>query len=82
MATPAMAFGTALHRALELHHRGRWLGHAPGDLLQAFVGSLDTSETEVDTRERGRMIGQAEGLLAGMDPNDLTQVELNFLAPG
>ena len=26
-ATPAMAFGTALHRALELHHRGRWLGH-------------------------------------------------------
>ena len=62
-ATPAMAFGTALHRALELHHRGRWLGHTPGDLLDAFTGSLDASEAEVKARERERMIGQAERLL-------------------
>ena len=61
--TPAMAFGSALHRALEVHHRAQWLGHEPGVLLDAFTESLDSSDAEVGTREREKMIGQATGLL-------------------
>ncbi|WP_145063933.1 PD-(D/E)XK nuclease family protein [Engelhardtia mirabilis] len=35
--TPAMAFGRALHAALEELHRARWLGRAPEDLVAVFV---------------------------------------------
>ena len=62
-ATPSMAFGTAMHRALEEHHRARWLGREPPDLLGAFEEALGGAGVLITARERGSMVGQAAGLL-------------------
>jgi hypothetical protein len=61
--TPSMAFGSALHRALEVHHRTRWLGEPTEDLLGVFVVALEGTGVELEGREREKLVGQAGGLL-------------------
>lgn len=61
--TPSMAFGTALHRALEEEHRARWLGHQAPELLDVFAEALDRSGAEVPLAERQKMLRQASSLL-------------------
>ena len=75
--TPAMAFGSAIHKALEAHHRSKWLGEVQEDLLEVFDSAL-TGETDPDQhtgprprvppqlseKERDTMRDQARELLS------------------
>lgn len=90
-ATPSLVFGTAIHKALEAHHRSRWLGGTvtAEELEQSFAeavkagcaeGALDPAELD-----EGEFRAQARRLidlyLARFGEEKVAAAELSLTAP-
>ena len=87
--TPSMLFGTAMHRALELFHKGLWLGSPVTlpELQEAFLEALRSGAAEDDVsveKELPSFQASSEALLetyVERFTGEVTAAELSLSAP-